>query len=143
MLHGRRSFELHKCMRRPRVAVNPLQNVYSSASAAQEGWKGKILTVSYMVDSLGFKSLKKEDTENVISYFLILKFLQLGTLCLNREGENPRSYTDVFILLLLVIQGLRRHCSRQDHTVSYMMPWSAFPFYFPLSLLFCLCRWAV
>ncbi|WZZ28117.1 hypothetical protein YC2023_011518 [Brassica napus] len=67
MLHGRRSFELQNCMRRLRVAVNPLQNVYSSASAAQDGGKGKIFTVSYMVDSLGFTTKLAESTWRKVS----------------------------------------------------------------------------
>ncbi|KAL0836704.1 hypothetical protein Bca101_088594 [Brassica carinata] len=54
-------------MRRLRVAVNPLQNVYSSASAAQDGGKGKIFTVSYMVDSLGFTTKLAESTWRKVS----------------------------------------------------------------------------
>ncbi|CDY47168.1 BnaA01g22940D [Brassica napus] len=66
-LQGRRSLDLHKCMRRLRVAVNPLQNAYSSASAAQDGGKGKIFTVSYMVDSLGFTTKLAESTWRKVS----------------------------------------------------------------------------
>ncbi|CAF2153096.1 unnamed protein product [Brassica napus] len=66
-LQGRRSLDLHKCMRRLRVAVNPLQNAYSSASAAQDGGKGKIFTVSYMVDSLGFTTKLAESIWRKVS----------------------------------------------------------------------------
>ncbi|KAL0836705.1 hypothetical protein Bca101_088595 [Brassica carinata] len=54
-------------MHRLRVAVNSLQNVYSSASAAQDGGKGKIFTVSYMVDSLGFTTKLAESTWRKVS----------------------------------------------------------------------------
>ncbi|KAF2585669.1 hypothetical protein F2Q70_00036513 [Brassica cretica] len=67
MLHGRRSLELHKCMRRLRVAVNPLQNAYSSASATQDGGNGTIFTVSYMVDSFGFTTKLAESIWRKVS----------------------------------------------------------------------------